>query len=708
MDGVADVPRSKATPWRLRRLSVVVLAAALLLGGGMFSLSRNVSQRDEQRLLLFQAQNVKTGVVALITGIESTMSSVGSVAAATNGDPGAVDRLAQADPAMDVFAALAILHRSATGALAVTTQRGRPSAPLPGLVGAKGQVIRDVVADGGLDVVGFFGHGAERRLALAAGAPSVPGGYVVYAEIPLPDGTTFSSGYPGLQYAMYDGRTQSSPLLFATTKSLPLIGQRVRQLVDLNNVDSSTPPKSGHGVVLFVVSSSGSLVGGLQGFLPWILAVVAVLAGLLVVFVVEATSRRKDQALALVVDLEEKNKELDRAMAEQAVAEETRARLESELRQAQRLETVGRLAGGIAHDFNNLLAVIITYGDFIAEELGSDHPLQADLSEVRKAAGRAADLTRQLLVFSRRDLINPSVLDVNATITDLLNLLHRTLGEDIVLHPSLAPDLPSVLADPGELEQVLVNLAVNARDAITGEGSITVETSEQTVDDDAARAHAELRPGRYVRIAVTDTGCGMAADVVSQVFEPFFTTKGPGAGTGLGLSTVYGIANRYGGFVTVYSEVDVGTTFKVYLPATDEPSPPVEVVVPAQSPAVTGETVLLVEDEDAVRNACRRILERAGFNVLEASSGSQALKDLTDEPIDLLLTDVIMPGGLSGRDLAERLQQGRPDLRVLYMSGYNADAIATRGVLDPGVSVVEKPFTSSDLLGKVRELLPHG
>ena len=694
--------------WRPRRVSLAIGVIALALAVGMFTLSNSVRQRDEQRLAVFQAQNVKTGVTALVSQIESTMSSVGSVAAATDGAPSAVNRLATSDPSMDIFSALAILHRSASGAVTVTSQRGTPSAPLPGLVGAEGQELAKVVSHGGIDIVGFFGHGANRKLAMAAGAPAIPGGYVVYVEVPLPQGTTFRSGYPGLQYALYDGRTESSPLLFATTKSLPFSGHPVRQLVDLNNLNGTTPPKSGDGTLLFVVSSTGPTIGTLANLLPSILAVIAILAGLLVVFAVEATSRRKDQALALVDDLEEKNAELDRAMTEQAHAQETRARLEGELRQAQRLEAVGRLAGGVAHDFNNLLAVILTYGDFISEELGSDHPLQGDLAEVRKAAGRAADLTRQLLVFSRRDLVNPSVLDVNAAIIDLLNLLHRTLGEDITLQTALAPELPRVLADPGELEQVLVNLVVNARDAIVGEGSITVETSEQMVDEDAARAHIDLRAGRYVRIAVTDTGSGMTPEVASQVFEPFFTTKGPGAGTGLGLSTVYGIANRYGGFVTVYSEVDVGTTFKVYLPATDdEPETAVEDASAKTVPA-TGETVLVVEDEDAVRNACRRILERAGFHVLEASNGTQALAELTDQPLDLLLTDVIMPGGLTGRELAERLQQVRPELRVLFMSGYNADAIATRGVLDPGVSVVEKPFTSSVLLGKVRELLPHG
>jgi signal transduction histidine kinase len=701
---VAGLGVIEKTHWRPRRLSLIIAVAALVLAGGMFTLSRNVTERNNQRLAVFEADNAKTAVTALISQIESTMSSVGSVAVATAGDPDALSRLASADPSMDIFSAVAILHTSPSGELAVISERGTPSAPPPRLVGAKGQELADVASHGGVDVMGFFGAGATRRLALAAGAPVIPGGYVVYAEVPLPAGTTFQSGVPGLQYALYDGRTESSPLLLSTSKTLSQSGQ-VRLLVDLDNLDASSAPRSGGGVLLFVVSSTDVTVGLLSGLLPWILGAIAILAGCLMMFVVEVTSRRKDQALALVADLEDKNTELDRAMTEQARADDARIRLENELRQAQRLEAVGRLAGGVAHDFNNLLAVILTYSDFIGEELGTDHPLQQDLAEVRKAGGRAAELTRKLLVFSRRDLVSPSVLDVNESISDLLNLLHRTLGEDVRLHPVLAPELPHILVDPGELEQVLVNLAVNARDAIVGEGTITVETSEQAIDEDAARAHVDLRPGRYVRIAVTDTGCGMSHEVSSQVFEPFFTTKGPGAGTGLGLSTVYGIVNRYGGHVTVYSEVDVGTTFKVYLPVTDEvPQPEIE---EEECDAVpnTGETVLVVEDEDAVRHACRRILERAGFNVLEAANGPQVLAELADDPVDLLLTDVIMPGGLSGRELAERLQENRPDLRVLFMSGYNADAIATRGVLDPGVSVVEKPFTSADLLGKVRELL---
>ena len=250
-----------------------------------------------------------------------------------------------------------------------------------------------------------------------------------------------------------------------------------------------------------------------------------------------------------------------------------------------------------------------------------------------------------------------------------------------------------------------MNLAVNARDAIPGSGTIAVVTSEHRIDEDAALAHADLQPGRYVRIAVTDTGSGMTPEVQSQVFEPFFTTKGPGVGTGLGLSTVYAIAKRYGGFVTIYSEVDMGTTIKVYLPATEEEAETQAPEWHGEDGQDTGETVLLVEDEDAVRNACRRILERAGFHVIEARDGTQALSEVGDTTIDLLLTDVIMPGDLSGKDLAARIQESRPGLPVLFMSGYTADVISKKGILEPGITVVEKPFTSSDLLGKVRELL---
>jgi signal transduction histidine kinase/CheY-like chemotaxis protein len=594
------------------------------------------------------------------------------------------------------FSTIAVLHRGRTGWQTMLLRGQLPARQRTAAFSAAGT--------GGLALLGFSGQGLGRELGIALGPPATPSGYLVIVEAPLPAGTTASSGYPHLQYAMYLGLSPNDPVLFATTRSLPLRGQRVTEYVDLNRSTGATSRPAARRALLLVVAATGPLVGGLSAGLAWILGAGCLLSGLLVGAMVEVTLRRRDGALHLVRQLEHKNTELDEALGAQQEAQRAQDRLQGELRQAQRLEAVGQLAGGVAHDFNNLLAVILTYSDFIAEELGSDHPVQPDVAEVRNAAQRAAELTRQLLIFSRRELVRPEVVDVNAAIGGLLNMLGRTLGEQIELRTRLAPQLPCVITDPGELEQILVNLAVNARDAIDGDGAITVETSEQLVDELAAESHVDLHPGRYVRISVTDTGCGITTEVRERIFEPFFTTKGPGAGTGLGLSTVYGIVTRNGGQITVYSEPGVGSTFKVYLPVTDQPA-----VAPAAADGGTeeaaGETVLLVEDEDAVRRATERILTRAGYRVLVAANGPAAIELLAAEQVDLLLTDVVMPGGLSGRQLADQLRQSRPGLRVLYMSGYSADAIANRGILDPGVFVVEKPFTSEALLSKIREVL---
>ncbi len=366
MDSKKDPDGGVDSRRRMRWLPVAAMVCAVALGAGMFALTRHVNSRDQQRLLTSQAGDARTTISALMGQIESTMSSVGSVAAATGGDPSAVSRLASADPTVGVFSALAVLHHSSAGEILIATQRGTPSAPLSGLSGSSGAVLKGVVSHGGTAVVGLFGQGATRRLAIAEGAPLVPSGYVVYAEIPLPAGTTLKSGFPGLQYALYDGHSTNAPVLFATTRTLPLTGQRISQPVNLDNPDV-TPSSSSETDLLFVVSASGSLIGALPDSLPWILGGLAIVFGLLVAFVIEVTSRRKDQALNLVADLKEKNAALDQAMAEQIEGEQHRARLESELRQSQRLESVGRLAGGVAHDFNNLLAAILTYGEFIAE-----------------------------------------------------------------------------------------------------------------------------------------------------------------------------------------------------------------------------------------------------------------------------------------------------------------------------------------------------
>jgi signal transduction histidine kinase/CheY-like chemotaxis protein len=689
--------------FHLRPLSAAVVALAALLAVGLILLSRDDNQRDEQHLVTLQAGDAKTTFTSVIAELESIMSPLGSVAAATDANPTAMHRLTSSDPSLQAFPSLEVLRASGSGSLHTAFKQVDPGEN-PTLNASMTRSLGHMEQVGGFRILGFTGSGKTRTLAIAEAKPFVPDGYVVFGEVPLPAGRNAKSSIAGLQYALYTGSTTSSPVLLSTSTHLPLTGQVVKQYVNLDDLDSPAAPTRGSSTILLAVSVSGSLTGTLPGLLPWILGVIALLVGVLVAFSLEVTYRRRDHALALVDDLAGKNAKLDEAMAEQIQAEKTRTKLENELRQAQRMEAVGRLAGGVAHDFNNLLAVILNYADFISEELPENSQLQDDISEVSNAARRAAELTRQLLVFSRRDLVTPSVIDVNQSINNLLNLLQRTLPEEIALSTQLAPSLPNVLADPGELEQVLVNLVVNARDAISGPGAITVETTEQTIDETAAEAHAGLSAGTYVRIAVTDTGSGMDPEVANRVFEPFFTTKEPGSGTGLGLATVYAIANRYGGCVTVYSEIGLGTSMKVYLPATNKNIEPAEGTVQNSEPTATGETVLLVEDEDAVRSACRRILERAGFNVHEASNGANALTE-APEHVDLLLTDVIMPGGVSGKDLADSLQREHPELKVVFMSGYSADAIATRGILDAGIAVIEKPFTTSDLLTKVREVL---
>jgi two-component system, cell cycle sensor histidine kinase and response regulator CckA len=378
--------------------------------------------------------------------------------------------------------------------------------------------------------------------------------------------------------------------------------------------------------------------------------------------------------------------------------------LEEQLRQSQKMEAVGRLAGGVAHDFNNLLTVIKGYTDLLLDPLNPVDPMYGELDEIRKAADRAAGLTRQLLAFSRRQVLAPKVLDLNQIITNMQKLVERLLGEDVELSIRLHPQLGSVKADPGQIEQVLMNLAVNARDAMLNGGNLMIETANFTLDEPYMREHAVVPAGRYVMIAVSDTGIGMDAETSSRVFEPFFTTKEKG--TGLGLSTVYGIVKQSGGYIWVYSEPGQGTTFKVYLPLVEEPAEDA-FIKPAQVAAYQGrETVLLVEDEDGVRSLVREVLKRHGYKVLETRHGGEALvaSEKHKGKIDLLLTDVVL-AQMNGREIARRLCPQRPDMKVLFVSGYTEEAIHHHGVLDPGTAFLQKPFTPTVLARKVREVL---
>jgi len=383
-----------------------------------------------------------------------------------------------------------------------------------------------------------------------------------------------------------------------------------------------------------------------------------------------------------------------------------RRKLEEQYRQSQKMEAVGRLAGGIAHDFNNLLTVIIGYSELLSSGLAKNDPLRLNAQEIQKAGERAASLTRRLLVFSRKQILLPRVMDLNQVIRDMETLLGRLIGEDIELVTALSPGLGSVKADPGQIEQVIMNLVVNARDAMPEGGRIRVETADMDLDGIYVSGEQDLVAGPYVMMAMSDTGVGIDSRILPQIFEPFFTTKEEGKGTGLGLPMVYGIVRQSGGHLRVFSRPGQGTTFQVYLPRIDEavesPSPE-----PAPAEALKGSgVVLLAEDEESVRSILRLTLQSHGYFVLEASSGEEALQVCTQHPgrIDLLVTDVVMPG-MNGPSLAERMACLQPGIRVLFLSGYTDGAVLTEAVRGPGAAFLQKPFFPADLMQKVRELL---
>ena len=382
-----------------------------------------------------------------------------------------------------------------------------------------------------------------------------------------------------------------------------------------------------------------------------------------------------------------------------------RKRLEDQLRQAQKMEAIGLLAGGIAHDFNNLLTAIGGYTELVIQALDEQDPRREDLQEVAKAARHAGAMTRQLLAFSRRQILQSTVIDVNQLIADIQKLLRRTIPENIDLRLELNPALNPVRGDGGQLEQVILNLAINAGDAMAQGGQLRIVTENVNFDDAFAHRHAPMPAGPYIRLAVSDTGVGMPPETKARIFEPFFTTKARSQGTGLGLATVYGIVKQSGGFIWVDSEVGRGTTFEVYLPMVHEPLTPAAPVPTVADAAGGSQTILLAEDDDAVRRLARDVLTSKGYTVLDASDGDEALAIARQYSgaIELLITDVVMPG-LSGPDLATRLSMERPDLRVLYTSGY-AENVIMRAGMGHGLTLLAKPFLPGDLLIKVRELI---
>ena len=386
------------------------------------------------------------------------------------------------------------------------------------------------------------------------------------------------------------------------------------------------------------------------------------------------------------------------------LAERTRA--EEQIRRAQRMDAVGKLAGGVAHEVNNMMTVVLGFGDFALRRLADDHPARQDVEEMIRAGGRAASITQQLLAFSRRQHHQPQVLHVHAVVSELAKLLAQLVGAEFVLDIDVPDDLSPVLADRTQLDQILVNLVLNARDALRPGGRVTIGAAMARLDGAYATGHpgVEIRTGEYVMLTVSDDGRGMTREAQERAFEPFFTTKPVGQGTGLGLSTVYGMVKQSDGYIWMYSELGLGTTVKIYLPAR---LAPVEVEVPREGPPRGGrETILVVEDEDTVRRLARRALELDGYVVHEAEDGQAALELLgeTAEKVDLVLCDVVMPQ-MSGRELAERLARVQPGIPVLYMSGYTGNDVAHRGLIPPDVPFIQKPFTPDGLGERVRELL---
>ena len=396
---------------------------------------------------------------------------------------------------------------------------------------------------------------------------------------------------------------------------------------------------------------------------------------------------------------------LTKDVTELKKTEKEKRRLESQLRQAQKMESVGRLAGGVAHDFNNMLSIILGNSEIMMEDIGPDHPCSSNLKEIQNAAQRSADFTRQLLAFARKQTISPKILNPNHVIESMLKMLKRLIGEDIDLLWQPQADLWPIKIDPSQIDQMLANLCVNARDAIKDVGKIIIETGNISFDEIYCKEHTGFIPGNYIVIGVSDNGCGMNKETTTHLFEPFFTTK-KGEGTGLGLATVYGIVKQNNGFINAYSELNQGTTFKIYLPRySGNFEQQAEKEVQKESPK-GDETILLVEDEDAILQMTRQMLERLGYNILAASTPDEAIQiiNVSGTKIDLLITDVVMPM-MNGRELSEKILLSFPNMKCLYMSGYTANVIAHRGILDEGLYFINKPFSKQELSMKLREIL---
>ena len=687
---------------RLHRSSVIGLVIALSATAAGVGVARNLVASNEKALLRQQAAQVSLVLSSLTWGTTQVMQASAATLAKAGGNQAAVFAAGSRQLLGSGFVAAAVLEPSPT------TGGYRVRVGTPGLLAAVGTAGFDrelasavgAAALTGSGLVGFVGAGDARRIGSLV--PVGKSGQLLYAETPSPVSQSRISAkdalpFTDLTFAVYLGSESESNILMTNATTLPIPGNRAAVAVspvmtgavsDVH-VDGAPGSVSAPGGYLLVVHPTTPLSGKTAGLFPWALLVLGLLSTAGVFLLFETALRRRDHALRLVKELEERNEAVQAAMARQAEAEES-------LRQAQRMEAVGRLAGGIAHDFNNLLAVILTYAGFLEESLTDDARSQ-DVNEIKVAAQRAADLTRQLLVFSRRDVVRPTVLDLVGLLSDAERLLGRTLGEDIEVSLDAPPQVV-VHADPGELHQVVMNLAVNARDAMPNGGRL-----ELRVD---VLADAQGLP-ETAQLVVSDTGVGMSPEVALRAFEPFFTTKEVGRGTGLGLATVYGIVDRWGGRISVDSEPGRGTTFTILLPIADQDP---EATAAPESPASAGgirrtARVLLVEDEPSVRKASRRVLESAGYDVIEAPDGIQAMAAYADNAPDIVVTDIVMPGGMSGAELATVLHEVAPHLPVVFVSGYGRDHLMTHGELPEDVVLLHKPYPGDELVAAIRSAL---
>lgn len=677
--------------FRPHRMAALVLGLLVAASWGASGIARQVVEDNEAQLLADKATEIRSLLESLGSGYEAEIASVAAIAQVTDGD---TEQFRRAVTGLDSGAATStgggwvLVHRTATGYQRVATLGApTPEAEVP----ADWATGLDAAASGKFTVLGFVGDGLGRRFAMAMGQPG--GDFVVYTESGLLAETASASAQApsgeespinGVALQVFLG-SEPDPEKLLIAIGTPDESKEIRQTVDVAGAE-----------LFLTVSPTGPLGGSLAGSLPNLLLAGGILIGLFAAGFFEVMQRRRDDAVSTVRDLERQNRLLDEALHEQQVAETARAALEIELRQSQRLEAIGQLAGGVAHDFNNVLAAILSYADLAADAV-TDSAVRADLESIQHAARRGAGLTRKLLQFSRRRAGEVSLIDVNERVTDIVGMLRRTLGEDVDLRTSLDAHPATALADPVELDQVLLNLVVNARDAVSPGGTIVISTA--LVDLDPVDVDGI---GRHVRLAVTDDGVGMTPEVIAHAFDPFYTTKGRGEGTGLGLSTVYGIVQRMGGHVAVHSIEGEGTTIEVLLPASDES--PTHVNGPDGQPATNAgraRTVLVVEDEEPLRRAMRRMLERAGFLVLEAPDGATALDVHRDADIDLLLTDVVMPGGVTGVGVADGFRHGHADLPVVFVTGYSDDILDPERLDGIRTILLTKPFSEAELVDAI-------